>query len=136
MRRCGMGLMAAIGLAIGSPVAAQVIWDMPNVILKPPKFDGPTVQARPDAWPRLDPGAMLCRSEADLLRLAAFRRKEISDRPNCLVIRQATPIQIVKRAGPGRTQVALSEAADQSGWTDAWLPEKAPPLGGRGVTIR
>jgi len=23
-----------------------------------------------------------------------------------------------------------------SGWTDAWLPDRAPPIGGKGVQIR
>ena len=113
-----------------------MIWDVPNIIVPKPKFDNSTVRPRADAWPRLDPGAALCKTEADLLRLAAYRRGEAGDRPNCQLIRAPTAIQIVKRAGPGRTQVTVTGEQSQEGWTDAWLPERAPPIGGKAVTIK
>jgi hypothetical protein len=129
-------LPAFLCLGFAGTVSAQVVWDMPNVIMAKPKFDNSTIKARPDAWPRLDPGAVLCKTEADLLRLAAARRGEQVDRPNCQFIRTPTPIQIQKRAGPGRTQVSVSDQNGVDGWTDAWLPERAPPIGGKGVSIR
>jgi len=124
-------------LLTGGPAAAQVLWDMDNITGKKHVFqDGPTVAlSRPDAWPRLDRGTVLCRTEGDLLRLAASRRGEPGPRPDCQVIREPTPIQITHRAGPGRTQVAVT-GQTLEGWTDAWLPEKAPPSGGRIVSIR
>ena len=123
-------------LITGKPAAAQVIWDAPNVIIQKPKPGAPDVKSRPEVWPRLDRGAVLCRTEADLLRLAASRRGQTVAAPNCQIIRAPTPIQIVSRAGPGRTRVTVTEQNAQEGWTDAWLPDKAPPSTAKGTTIR
>lgn len=86
------------------------------------------VKAQPLAWPRLDAGSVLCRTEDDLTRLAARRiGQPVSGSVECKIIRQATPITIVERKGPGRTQVTTTDpAAGGPGWTDAWLPAKAP----------
>ncbi len=104
----------------------------PGLLIKKPKPGLPDVKSQPQAWPRLDPGAVLCRSEADLNRLAQRRSGEVVDGPvDCQIIRTPTAITIVQRAAPGRTEVRTSDAqASGSGWTDAWLPEKAP----RGAT--
>lgn len=96
-----------------------------------PKKPGPglpDVRAQPLAWPRLDAGAVLCRSEGDLSRLAERRTGKAVDGPvDCQVIRIATPITIVQRKGPGRTEVKPTAAQPmEAGWTDAWLPDKAP----------
>ena len=45
---------------------------------------------------------------------------------DCRIISQPTGIQILSRQGPGRTQVKLSTPGDVTGWTDVWLPDKAP----------
>jgi hypothetical protein len=136
MYRSGLWKLLVLGLVSSQPAVAQVIWDIPNIVVPKPKFDNSTVKPRADAWPRLDPGAVICKTEADLLRLAASRRGEPVDRPNCQLIRSPTPIQIEHRDGPGRTQVAVTGQQGQDGWTDAWLPEIAPPIGGRAVTIK
>jgi hypothetical protein len=94
------------------------------------------VRPRADAWPRLDPGAVFCKTEADLQRLAASRRGEQVERPSCLVIQTPTAIDIVRRAGLGRTEVSLTDQKGADGWTDAWLPDRAPPVGGTGVQIK
>jgi hypothetical protein len=97
--------------------------------VKKPKPGLPEVKAQPLAWPRLDPGAVLCRSEADLMRLAQRRSGEVADGPvDCQVVRVAIGITIVQRKG-GRTEVKPSDAQPmESGWTDAYLPQKAPPV--------
>ena len=123
-------------LAFGKPAAAQVIWDAPNVIVPKMKPAQPDVARRPEVWPRLDRGAVLCKTEGDLLALAASRRGQAAARPNCQIVRGPTPIQIVTRVGPGRTRVTVTEQNDAEGWTDAWLPDKAPPNSARGVSIR
>lgn len=94
----------------------------PDVIL--PDIRGPS-----QVWPRLDRGAVLCRSEADLNCLAARRGGQTVDGPiDCLIIHGPTGITIVKREGPGVTQVQTKNpAAGGAGWTDAWLPNNPPP---------
>ena len=86
----------------------------------------PDVAAPPSAWPRLDPGSVLCRTEDDLSRRAAIMRGETAEPADCRPITQGTAIQIVQRAGPGRTEVKLT-ARDETGWTHAWLPPTPPP---------
>jgi hypothetical protein len=136
MHRSALWRSSVLFLALSFPASAQVIWDMPNVIEKRPKIDNAPVRPRVDVWPRLDPGAVLCKSEADLSLLAASRRGAPVDRPNCRLIHSPTAIQIEKRDGPGRTQVSLTGEDGQDGWTDAWLPDRAPLIGGRSITIK
>ncbi len=92
----------------------------------PPAQAAPDVAAPPSAWPRLDPGAVLCRSEDDLQRRAALMRGEQAGPADCRRILQPTAIQIVHRDGPGSTEVKVSNR-DETGWTDAWLPPTPPP---------
>jgi hypothetical protein len=120
-------------LAIAVPCAAQpsdsnIFFSAPGLLPKKPKPGLPDVKASPLAWPRLDAGAVLCRSEADLLRLADRRRGEAVDGPvDCQILRTATPITIVQRKSPGLTEVQTTDPkAGGSGWTDAFLPQKAP----------
>jgi hypothetical protein len=120
-------------LALAVPAAAQppndsnIFLDAPGLLPKKPKAGLPDVKAQPLAWPRLDPGAVLCRTESDLEKLGARRRGESVDGPiDCQIIRAATAISIVQRKGPGMAEVKLSNpgATADSGWTDAWLPDK------------
>ena len=45
---------------------------------------------------------------------------------DCRIIGQPTGIQILGRQGLGRTEVRLNTPDGATGWTDAWLPDKAP----------
>jgi len=86
----------------------------------------PSVAAPPRAWPRLDPGSVICRSQDDLLRRAALMRGEQAAPPDCQPISQPTAIKILDRAGLGATEVQITSNS-QTGWTDAWLPANPPP---------
>ncbi|WP_428491523.1 hypothetical protein [Rhodopila sp.] len=128
--------MLLIGACLGSlaitvPAGAQpndsnVSFDAGGLMPKKPAPRLPDIAAQPLAWPRLDPGAVVCRTEADLDKLGARRHGQHVDGPiDCQIVRAATAISIVQRSGPGRTEVKASDPkADWSGWTDAWLPEK------------
>ena len=136
MFRSGQWRYVILCLTVSYPASAQVIWDMPNVVEKKPKFDTSTVKPRADVWPRLDPGATICKTQADLLRLAEFRRGVQGERPNCQFIHSPTAVSIVRRAGPGQTEVSLTDQNGLDGWTDAYLPDRALPPGGKGVQIK
>lgn len=127
-------LLAAPLLVVTIPASAQAP-QPPNdstvnwggiLAKKPPKPTMPDVPAPPAAWPRLDPGAVFCRSEDDLARRAAIMRGEQADPADCQPINRPTAIQIVQRDGLGRTQVKIS-GSGMTGWTDAWLPPNPPP---------
>ena len=126
-------IAACLGtLVITRPAGAQpndsnVSFDAGGLMPKKAKPGLPDVRAQPLAWPRLDAGAVVCRTEEDLQRLGARRRGErVDGAVDCQIVRGATAITIVQRSGPGRTEVKTSDprAAEWSGWTDAWLPEK------------
>jgi hypothetical protein len=125
------GLFATNGRAQDSNVKFDS-----GLVRRPPKPGAPEVKPQPRAWPRLDPGSVLCRTEDDLGRLAARRHGEaVAGQVDCRVIRDPTAVSIVQRNGPGRTEVKVTAApADDTGWTDAWLPQRAPPAGTTSVS--
>jgi hypothetical protein len=91
----------------------------------------PTPRAVAQPWPRLDPGAMLCASSDDLLRY----QKKMADQsgtattgsqPDCRRVAVVTPIKIVGHDGPSRTSVVATDTSKQTGWTNTYLPDKAP----------
>jgi hypothetical protein len=83
-------------------------------------------------WPRLDSGAILCKSRDDLITY----QKQVAagaggagggQKPDCHVVEEPVAIQILNREGLARTEVAVTGAAKQSGWTDAYLPSTPSP---------
>ncbi len=91
----------------------------------------PEVKVTPDPWPRLDPGAVFCQTSEDLRQHLAVMAARLDgngggpgEPAGCRLVRAATPVTVVVREGPGRTQVRLSGAAAETGWTDAFLPDK------------
>ncbi len=123
-----LAVLAAFSVALpAAPRAQNVIFNAPGLLEQKPKAGAPDVKSAPTAWPRLDIGAALCRSEGDLDRLAANRARTEGGGPaDCQVIRAPTGIQIVQRKTPGHTQVRLTDQPSVTGWTDVWLPEKKP----------
>ena len=80
----------------------------------------------PEATTGLAAGAVLCRAETDLPRLAAWRRNKTGGRTEgCRIIRAETPVRVLERAGPGRTRIRTTDQPGAEGWTDAWLPTRA-----------
>jgi hypothetical protein len=111
-----------------SNVPSNVLLDAPGLLVKKPKPGAPDVKGPPVVWPRLDPGAVFCRSADDLRRLAARRAGEDVTGPvDCQIIRTPVGISILQREGPGMVQVQTTDPrAGGVGWTDAWLPSKEP----------
>jgi hypothetical protein len=123
--------VAGHALAQTPPSNDNVKFDAPGFSIKKPRQGAPDVKAQPQMWPRLDAGAVLCRTEDDLDRLAARRRGDRVEGPiGCQIMRAATPISIVQRKNAGKTEVKTTDPqAGGAGWTDVWLPEKAPAHG-------
>jgi hypothetical protein len=99
---------------------------------QPKKVALPEIKVAPDPWPRLDPGAFFCRTAADLHQhLAAIEARldgnpgAVAEPPGCSVILRPTAVVVVARDGLARTEVRLSNAPGETGWTDAFLPDKA-----------
>ncbi len=98
----------------------------------PPPAHHASSNVRPEPWPRLDPGAVFCRSAEDLQQRAVLIRAQLdggapapTSTSACPLVRVPTPIEVVERRGPGVTQVRV-KADGTVGWTDVYLPEKNP----------
>ena len=111
------------------PSDSNIKFSAPGLLPKKPPPGLPEARGPLQAWPRLDPGAVLCRTEDDLERLAARHRGEpVNGTIGCQIMRAATPITVIQRKSPGKTEVRTNNPdAGGSGWTDVWLPERAPP---------
>jgi hypothetical protein len=134
MLASGLGrisLIAAAAIALAPAALAQhVILDAPGIVNKPVPTAPAMPRAQPTVWPRLDPGAVLCSTEDDLDRHAANMTARVSGgstlAADCRIIAIATGIEILSRQGLGRTEVKLKTPGNVTGWTDAWLPDRAP----------
>jgi hypothetical protein len=78
---------------------------------------------------RLEPGAVLCRTSEELqLRQAAMVAKGPDDPATlpagCYLVGSRTPVEVLARRGSGRTQVKTLGRASETGWTDAYLPQR------------
>jgi hypothetical protein len=90
----------------------------------------PEVPVTPAPWPRLDPGAVLCRTAEDLRQHFAILAARLNgnnaaaEAPGCRVIQAQTAVVVLAREGLGRTRVRISSAPAETGWTDVYLPDK------------
>lgn len=84
-----------------------------------------------DVWPRLDPGAVFCETEADLgqfqAKLEGAEGRATGGLLKCRTIGKTTAITILNRASPARTEVQLADDSHTVGWTNAYLPTKRTP---------
>lgn len=112
----GGGMMGGPGMGMGGGGAPRQ-----RAIAPPPPRLIPT-------GPRLEPGALFCRSLEDLRRRVALQSGAAASAgpaPSCRTLPGALSITVVSRAGPGAAQVQTVGAQPETGWTDAWLPERA-----------
>ena len=97
----------------------------------------PPVAAVPDIWPRLEDGALLCKSRDDLVRYQTQFANGASatiagPAPDCHTIRKQTGIQILDHDGPSRTQIVTTDETKETGWTNTYLPSTPPPSAAKG----
>jgi hypothetical protein len=95
----------------------------------PTPMDMPNV---PEIWPRLENGALICKSRDDLVRYQTQTANGASgatagQAPECHIIRKQTGIQILARDGPSRTQIVTTDESKETGWTNSYLPSTPPP---------
>ena len=85
----------------------------------------------PEIWPRLEDGALICKSRDDLVRYQTQITNGANDAtagqaPDCHTIRKRTGIQILARDGPSRTQIVTTDESKETGWTNSYLPSTPP----------
>ncbi len=114
------------GVGGGQPGGLHMRGGSRNATGNPSTTAPAPLKPQPDVWPRLDPGAMLCGSEDALKQYQEAVAAGTGPAPlpaGCARVTERMPISIVQRDGPSRVEVKSSL---RTGWTDAWLPDKAP----------
>jgi hypothetical protein len=94
-----------------------------------PKPKNPPITLKPDPRQRLDAGALLCSTEAQLEQheaavTARLDGREALEPSGCRFVRSLTPVDVLDRHGQARTQVRLPGQTEQTGWTDAVVRDK------------
>jgi hypothetical protein len=130
-----LGAMASAHAQIGRGHGGRQKDQQPT----PQQSPAPTAPAAvPEPWPRLDAGALLCKSRDDLVRY----QTQIADGASAATARQAsgchtiekqTGIQILDNDGPSRTQIVTTDESKQTGWTNTYLPSTPPPSVAKGA---
>ena len=82
----------------------------------------------PDPRQRLDAGAVLCGTEAELRQhqaaiTARAAGRDEGEPAGCVAVREMTAVSVVNRDGLARTQVRTRDHGDKLGWTDAVIPD-------------
>ena len=86
----------------------------------------------PQIWPRLEDGALICKSRDALVRYQTQIANSASaatagQAADCHTIRKQTGIQILDHDGPSRTQIGTTDESKETGWTNSYLPSTPPP---------
>ena len=96
----------------------------------PPSVPPPVSTLSPTrgiSGPRLEPGAVVCRTEEDLHHRAEVARRAADGVPDagnplegCKLLPQARGVEVVERHGLGTTEVKVKPTGE-TGWTDAYV---------------
>jgi hypothetical protein len=91
----------------------------------------PPLPLPPETWPRLDPGATLCDTEAALQQYQKAQETASANGgavlpAGCSRVTEPMAVTIVQRDGPSRESVKSTTPPGHNGWTNAWLPETRP----------
>lgn len=91
----------------------------------------PPIKPDPQPWPRLDPGAVVCGSSADLVtyqtELGDDAVTAVAVPSSCKIIQHTVGVKIIGHDGPSRTNVSIANAVPASGWTNVFFPANPPP---------
>jgi hypothetical protein len=98
----------------------------------PQQSPAPTTPFLPEIWPRLEEGALICKSRDELVRYQTQIANGSSattpgQAPDCHTIRKQTGIQILAHDGPSRTQIVTTDESKETWWTNSYLPSTPPP---------
>jgi len=118
-----VGVLLAMAV-LSASASAQVTYQGFGNGNRPRPAPPPGPKLKPDPRQRLDPGALLCRTEADLQQheaaiAARLDGQEAPEPVGCRPVRTMTSVTVLDRHGLARTQVRLPGPPEQTGWTDA-----------------
>jgi hypothetical protein len=89
----------------------------------------PALKPHPDPTQRLDTGALLCGTEAELKQhqaavLARLSGGSAPEPTGCHIVQGMVAVSVIGRDGPASTQVRLP---DRVGWTDSIVRDRGTP---------
>ena len=139
----GVGWPMALLLLLGSMASAHAQIGgghgrrQNNQQQSPQRSPAPTTPFLPEIWPRLEEGALICKSRDDLVRYQTQIANGSSattpgQAPDCHTIRKQTGIQILAHDGPSRTQIVTTDESKETWWTNSYLPSTPPPSVAKG----
>ena len=134
-----LGAMAAAQAQIGRGHGGRQKDQQQTPQQSPQQSPAPTPPAAvPEPWPRLDVGAILCKSRDDLVKyqtqIADGASAATAGRTSgCHAIGKQTGIQILDSDGPSRTQIVTTGESKEAGWTNTYLPSTPPPSVAKGA---
>jgi len=113
------------------------IFSASNSVVRGRASPAPTAPFLPEIWPRLEEGALICKSRDDLVRYQTQIANGSSittpgQPPDCHTIRKQTGIQILAHDGPSRTQIFTTDGSKETWWTNSYLPSTPPPSVAKG----
>ena len=128
---CALGAVGAVDGAVhGAWAQRRAAPRDDNDDKLPPSVPPPIPTLPPTrgiSGPRLEPGAVLCRTEGDLQRRAQVNARRVegdvdagNPLENCELLNQERGVEVVDKHGMGRTEVKLKPSGE-TGWTDAYL---------------
>jgi hypothetical protein len=128
-----LGAMAAAHAQIGGGHGRR----QKNQQQTPQQSPAPTTPFLPEIWPRLEEGALICKSRDDLVKYQTQIANGLSattsgQAPDCHTIRKQTGIQILAHDGPSRTQIVTTDESKETWWTNSYLPSTPPPSVAKG----
>jgi hypothetical protein len=128
-------------LALPPAASAQGIPGAPDLNSRRGAGNGSATPNRPEPllstaarvpWPRLDQGAVVCRTRDDLrmhaevIQARARGTPYAGPAPDCRILGTPVAIDIVTRESPAATEVKLKDPPVGTGWTDTYLPSRPP----------
>ncbi len=133
------GMLLCCLIAASAPALAQQPDDSDS---GQPRHHGPAShdsdaaklpQPKPPPRQRLDAGALLCHTEAQLRQHQAAVVARISggDAPEprgCHIVRDMVPVSVVERHGAAVTEVRLHTTPEEVGWTDTVVRDLEVPF--------
>ena len=132
-----LGAMASAHAQIGGYHGRPQQNQQKNQQQTPQQSPAPTTPSLPEIWPRLEEGALICKSRDDLVRYQtqianAANAPTAGQASDCHPIRKRTGIQILDHDGPSRTQIVTTDESKETGWTNTYLPSTPPPSVAKG----
>lgn len=130
----GLSVVMTLSLVFGATVSAQA--QPGDGLAGVSQYRQPTPRrpaavtlaaANPERETQLEVGALLCKSDQDLVKFQTLITRGASfpgatEAADCHPVPKRTDVEILDHDGPSRTEIVTTDAAKETGWTNSYLP--------------